>query len=34
MAAPGLITKANVPTGDVFDPPSGYRDIYTKIWKG
>lgn len=34
VAQPGLITKANVPTGDVFDPPSGYRDIYTKIWKG
>lgn len=32
VAAPGLITKANVPTGDVFDPASGYRDVYKKVW--
>jgi ribose transport system substrate-binding protein len=31
---PALITKQNVPSGDVFDPPSGYRDIYKKIWSG
>jgi len=31
---PALITKANVPAGDVFDPPSGYRDIYRKVWAG
>lgn len=35
VAKPGLVTKANVPTdGDVFDPASGYRDIYAKIWAG
>ena len=34
VAAPGLITRDNVPDGDVFDPDSGYRDVYTKIWKG
>ncbi|MEG2386280.1 MAG: substrate-binding domain-containing protein [Aurantimicrobium sp.] len=32
IAAPGLITAKNVPTGDVFDPASGYRDVYTKVW--
>ncbi|HEU0207065.1 MAG TPA: substrate-binding domain-containing protein [Pseudolysinimonas sp.] len=32
VAAPGLITKANVPDGDVFDPKSGYRDVFTKVW--
>ncbi len=32
VAAPGLITKANVPSGDVFDPPSGFRDIYKQVW--
>lgn len=32
VAAPGLITKANVPAGDVFDPASGYRDVYKKAW--
>jgi ribose transport system substrate-binding protein len=34
VAKPGLVTKANVPTGDVFDPASGYRDVYTEIWAG
>ena len=34
VAAPGLITGDNVPAGDVFDPDSGFRDVYTKIWKG
>ncbi len=34
IAAPGLIIKDNVPDGDVFDPDSGYRDVYTKIWEG
>jgi ribose transport system substrate-binding protein len=33
-AKPGLVTKANAPTGNVFDPASGYRDVYTKIWAG
>jgi len=32
VAAPGLITKANVPAGDVFDPASGYRDVFKKVW--
>ncbi len=34
VAKPGLVTKQNVPSGDVFDPASGYRDIYAKIWAG
>jgi ribose transport system substrate-binding protein len=33
VAAPGLIDHSNVPTsGDVFDPDSGYRQIYTSAW--
>jgi len=32
VPAPGLITKANVPSGDTFDPASGYRDVYKKVW--
>jgi ribose transport system substrate-binding protein len=32
VASPGLITKENVPDGDVFDPDSGYRDVFTKVW--
>ncbi|WP_336632541.1 MULTISPECIES: substrate-binding domain-containing protein [unclassified Microbacterium] len=32
VAAPALVTKANAPTGDVFDPASGYRDVYEKVW--
>ncbi len=32
VPAPGLITADNVPSGDVFDPASGYRDVYTKVW--
>lgn len=31
-ALPGLIDKSNVPTTDVFDPASGYRNIYLKVW--
>jgi ribose transport system substrate-binding protein len=34
VAKPGLVTKANAPTGDVFDPASGYRDVYAKVWAG
>jgi ribose transport system substrate-binding protein len=34
IAKPGLVTKANVPAGDVFDPRSGYRDIYARVWAG
>ena len=29
---PQLITRADVPTGPVFDPPSGYRENYRRIW--
>lgn len=32
VPAPGLITKQNVPSGDVFDPSSGYRDVFKKVW--
>lgn len=32
LADPGLITKKNVPSGDVFDPASGFRDVYKKVW--
>lgn len=32
VAAPGLIDKTNVPKGNVFDPASGYRAVYKKIW--
>lgn len=34
VAKPGLVTKQNIPSGDVFDPASGYRDIYAKVWAG
>jgi ribose transport system substrate-binding protein len=32
VAPPRLITRANVPPGDVFDPPGGYRANYARIW--
>ncbi len=32
LAPPSLITKANVPDGDVFDPATTYRDNYKAIW--
>jgi ribose transport system substrate-binding protein len=32
VAPPGLITKETVPTGNVFDPKSAYRENYKKIW--
>jgi ribose transport system substrate-binding protein len=32
IAPPRLITYANVPEGGVFDPPSGYRARYRRIW--
>jgi ribose transport system substrate-binding protein len=32
VAAPRLITRADVPDGVVFDPPSGYRANYLRIW--
>jgi ribose transport system substrate-binding protein len=33
LAPPRLITKANVPVGDVFDPSGGYRAAYRRIWR-
>jgi len=33
VAPPRLITQANVPNGAVFDPPSGYRQNYLRIWR-
>jgi ribose transport system substrate-binding protein len=32
LAPPRLITAADVPSGPVFDPPSGYRQNYLRIW--
>lgn len=32
VASPAIIDKSNVPSGSVFDPTSGYRDAYKKIW--
>jgi ribose transport system substrate-binding protein len=32
VAPPRLITRADVPDGAVFDPPSGYRASYRRIW--
>ena len=32
VAPPRLITRADVPAGVVFDPPSGYRANYRRIW--
>lgn len=32
VAMPGLVTKANIPAGDLFDPASGYRDVFAKVW--
>jgi ribose transport system substrate-binding protein len=32
IAPPRLITRADVPAGGVFDPPSGYRADYRRIW--
>ncbi|RAS66935.1 monosaccharide ABC transporter substrate-binding protein (CUT2 family) [Lentzea atacamensis] len=32
VAKPALITKRSVPSGAVFDPQSGYREIYLKVW--
>ncbi|RKQ86876.1 ribose transport system substrate-binding protein [Solirubrobacter pauli] len=32
IAPPRLITRADVPDGAVFDPDSGYRDRYRRIW--
>ncbi|MGW4210525.1 substrate-binding domain-containing protein [Lentzea sp. NPDC004789] len=32
VAKPALITKRSVPSGAVFDPQSGYREIYRKVW--
>lgn len=32
VAMPGLITADNVPSGELFDPASGYRDVYKANW--
>jgi ribose transport system substrate-binding protein len=32
VAPPRLITRGDVPEGVVFDPQSGYRDRYRRIW--
>jgi ribose transport system substrate-binding protein len=32
IAPPRLITRADVPAGVVFDPPTGYRASYRRIW--
>jgi ribose transport system substrate-binding protein len=32
VAPPRLVTRADVPAGVVFDPPSGYRANYRRIW--
>jgi ribose transport system substrate-binding protein len=32
VAKPGLVVASNVPAKGVFDPDSGYRDVYTKNW--
>jgi ribose transport system substrate-binding protein len=32
VAPPHLVTEANVPSGPVFDPDSGYRTNYLRIW--
>jgi ribose transport system substrate-binding protein len=32
VTPPRLITRADVPDGVVFDPPSGYRANYRRIW--
>jgi len=34
VAPPHLVTQADVPSGAVFDPPSGYRENYIRIWRG
>lgn len=33
VAPPHLVTQADVPNGAVFDPPSGYRQNYLRIWR-
>jgi ribose transport system substrate-binding protein len=33
IAPPRLITRADVPNGTVFDPHSGYRENYLRIWR-
>jgi ribose transport system substrate-binding protein len=33
VAPPHLVTRADVPSGPVFDPPSGYRANYLRIWR-
>ncbi len=33
VAPPTLITQANAPSGATFDPPSGYREDFLRIWR-
>ena len=33
VAPPRLVTQADVPDGAVFDPSSGYRENYLRIWR-
>ena len=33
VAPPHLVTRANVPSGAVFDPSSGYRKNFLRIWR-
>jgi len=32
LASPILVTQSNAPSGGTFDPPSGYRQNYRRIW--
>ncbi len=32
VAMPRLVTKDNVPDGDLFDPESGYREAFAAVW--
>jgi ribose transport system substrate-binding protein len=34
VASPGLVTRQNVPSGTVFEPPTSYREIYRQVWNG
>jgi ribose transport system substrate-binding protein len=33
ITPPRLITQSDAPNGAVFDPPSGYRENYLRIWR-
>jgi ribose transport system substrate-binding protein len=34
IAPPHLVTRADAPSSAVFEPPSGYRQNYLRIWRG